>query len=203
MSAQFLETAAGMAADPDTRDSLRDIDDSVERMRQMLGELVQVTKAQRDFVTMAPQQMTIADLTNALRRRLRALVYGRDIRASATSTRDVPEQIEVDPLALDRIIDNLITNAAKYTERGSIVVELDGAPGYLVIRVSDTGRGIAPDAMDLMSRFGAGTTFWVYLPLAPRASGRLALPESGAVELPAESSSPLLSRVVRIRRLTA
>jgi anti-sigma regulatory factor (Ser/Thr protein kinase) len=50
----------------------------------------------------------------------------------------------VDPLRFDRIIDNLITNAAKYTDRGSITVTLDGAPGLLIVRIADTGRGLSP-----------------------------------------------------------
>jgi two-component system sensor histidine kinase EvgS len=73
---------------------------------------------------------------------MRALVLGRDIRVSVFKTREAPEQIHIDTLVFERVIDNLFTNAAKYTERGSIVVELDGIPGFLTLKVSDTGCGI-------------------------------------------------------------
>jgi signal transduction histidine kinase len=62
--------------------------------------------------------------------------------------------VVTDPLLFDRVLDNLLTNAAKYTERGSIVVELDGTPDYLVIKVSDTGRGIDPDMLETTFRPG-------------------------------------------------
>ena len=118
-------TAASPAvtADKDAVDSLGDMDQAIDRMRRMLGDLVRVTKAQREFVQMAPQIVPIPALTEGLRRRLRALVHGRDRRTSVFATREAPESIEIDPLALDRILDNLLTNAAKYTERYSIVLE--------------------------------------------------------------------------------
>ena len=114
MAAQYLQTAPSVENDADAAESVRDISQSVDRMRRMLGDLVLVTKAQRDFVTMAPQRVNISELTDALRRRLRALTYGTDVRTTVFATREVPEHLEIDPLALDRIIDNLLTNAVEY-----------------------------------------------------------------------------------------
>lgn len=248
MSAEYLESIGTLKADPDATESLNDIHQAVERMRLMLGELVQVTKAQRDFVKLAPQHVEIAGLTDGLRRRLQALVHGRDVRSTVFATREAPDAIEVDPLAFDRILDNLLTNAAKYTERGSIVVELDGTSGYLVIKVSDTGCGIAPESLDrifepggssvgsrrgdsfgvglsvvvqlldqiggrleVMSRPGSGTTFWVNFPLTAAASRRT-IPEAAPASAvrsvspsiaPANRQGGALSRVVTIRRLPA
>jgi signal transduction histidine kinase len=245
MAAEYLQVAQGVAADAEAAESVRDIGQAVERMRRLLGELVQVTKAQRPFVRMAPQRLEVPGATEALRRRLRALVEGRDVRPTVFATREVPAAIEVDPLAFDRIIDNLLTNAAKYTDRGSIVVELDGTPEFLVIKVSDTGCGIEPDALDrafwpegsnvesrrgdsfgvglsvvvqllgqiggrleVMSKPGCGTTFWVHLPVAPaperasaRAPGGLRVLSGGVAVEDARGPDP--ARVVRIRRLPA
>ena len=57
-------------------------------------------------------------------------------------TREAPDVIYFDPLVFDRVTDNLLTNAAKYTERGSIVVEVTGNDDFIIIQVSDSGRGI-------------------------------------------------------------
>jgi signal transduction histidine kinase len=211
-----------------------DIDESVAQMKRMLGDLVETASAQRAAPQFTSQRLGVPELTERLRRRLRALVHGRDVRATVFGTREAPEAIDIDPLLLDRIADNLLTNAAKYTERGSIVVELDGIPGYLVIKVSDTGCGIAAEALgrifepggssvdsrrgdsfgvglsvviqlleriggrlEVMSRPGEGTTFWVYLPLQALAEE----PQSGTRTR--ASGEVALTRVVRIRSLTA
>lgn len=247
MCAEYLRTNGALTDNPDAADAVQDIGQAVDRMRRMLGDLVQVTKAQRDFVTMEPKPVETAELSESLRGRLRALVHGRDVRTTVFSTREVPEQVDIDPLALDRIIDNLLTNAAKYTERGSIVVELDGSPGFLVLKVSDTGCGIEAHALErvfevggstvesrrgdsfgvglsvvvqlldqmggrleVMSKPGSGTTFWVYVPIRQR-DRALSIPPVTSLHPvrpssdppPSQSVSGVLTRVVSIRKLPA
>src|SRR5690606_479521 len=78
----------------------------------------------------------------------RALVHGKPIRSSVFRVREAPDEVVVDAMVLDRIIDNLLSNAAKYTQNGSIVVEVAGTPGFLTLKISDTGRGMEPDSLE-------------------------------------------------------
>ncbi len=127
---------------------LSDFDRAIDQMRRLLEDLMTMATQQATLAQLAPQRLEVAPLSDRLRRRLRALVQGKDIRASVFKTREAPEAIETDPLLFDRVVDNLLTNAAKYTERGSIVVEVDGTTEYLTLKVSDTGRGISPEQID-------------------------------------------------------
>lgn len=59
---------------------------------------------------------------------------------------DHPHNALTDPDKLRQILINLLGNAVRYTERGSIRLELTkSADGMVVIRVRDTGIGIAPE----------------------------------------------------------
>lgn len=128
---------------------VEELEDAVERMRRMLRELMEVSVARTGLTSqLCPEPIGIEALTERLRRRLRAMVHGRDIKASAFRTREAPDTILADSLLVDRITDNLLSNAAKYTERGSIVVEVDGSPGFLVLKISDSGRGIEPETIE-------------------------------------------------------
>jgi signal transduction histidine kinase len=129
-------------------DVFRDLDQSVADMKRMLEELGQVVRNQRTLVPRAPKRIEVGPLVDRLRRRLTALVFGKRIKVSVITKPEAPEALEIDPTLFDRIVDNLLTNAAKYTERGSIVIHLDGARGFFVIEVSDTGRGIAADELE-------------------------------------------------------
>lgn len=133
---------------PDGAALVDDLNQAIARLKQMTQDLMQLATAQSTIVELAPQRIEVGPLTETLRRRIRALVHGRDIRASVFETREAPESIQTDPFLFDRVIDNLLGNAAKYTVRGSIVVEIDGIPNFLVIKISDTGRGIEPEVLE-------------------------------------------------------
>ncbi|MEQ8587221.1 MAG: ATP-binding protein [Thalassobaculaceae bacterium] len=68
---------------------------------------------------------------------------------SATVDGSVPLQVRGDPMRLRQILINLLGNAVKFTERGSVTLHcgLDPSSGDLAFRVSDTGIGIRPEVL--------------------------------------------------------
>lgn len=219
--------------DADARAAVSDLLGAIEQTEALMRELMSVARSDTALVRVTPQELDVPPLVDRLRRRLRALAHGREIRVSVFATREAPDHVETDPLIFDRVIDNLLTNAAKYTERGSIVVEIGGIPGFLSIKVSDTGRGMAHETierifqpggsdksmrapesygvglsvvvrllaqvggkLDVMSKLGSGTTFWLHLPVA--------LPDPSKQPQPQVISDPparLVERIVTIRRV--
>ena len=221
---------------PGPRDDMHglvtDLDAAIERLEQMFDELWTFARSEAGVIHLDPVEVPIPPLVDRLRGSLKALVFGRDISVGVFTTRDSPPSIVVDRLLFDRVVDNIVTNAAKYTERGNIVVEISGGADGLCLKVSDTGRGITrerleqafaesrPDPnpivgksygiglptvvrlldqlggrLEVMSRPGRGTTFWVRIPLKPprRPSGVQRAPQSVP---PLEQ---VVSRIVVIR----
>ncbi len=65
----------------------------------------------------------------------------------------VPTVVHVDPLRLGQVLNNLVGNAVKFTERGEVVVTVDAAPPVdgtveLAFTVADTGIGIVAEALE-------------------------------------------------------
>ncbi len=56
--------------------------------------------------------------------------------------KNIPKTVSVDQSVLAHIIYNLLDNAIKYTESGSIIVDADWKNGELIINVIDTGQGM-------------------------------------------------------------
>ena len=109
--------------------------------------------AQSATVESRPERLVIADLAVELRQRLRGFAHGRDVKVSVLTSREAPKEITIDLLRFNRVVDNLLTNAAKYTERGHILLEIDGTlrpitatdgehAQFLTLKLSDTGIGI-------------------------------------------------------------
>ncbi len=131
----------------DDVDSMDAISNAVARLQTLLTEMSGIVRGDAD-VALATSEVDIDDLTNRVRRQLRATVMSRDIRVTVFQTREAPRMVNTDATLLERVIDNLLTNACKYTHRGSIVVEVSGIPGYMQLKISDTGRGIGEDRLE-------------------------------------------------------
>ncbi|RMG17342.1 MAG: sensor histidine kinase [Deltaproteobacteria bacterium] len=151
------ELLAYEALSEDGREIATEVKKATVAMERLLKELMDAAIREGSVVRMAPERIPTEGLADRLRRRLKALAYGKPLRVSAFATREIPEHLTVDPVVFDRIVDNLLTNAVKYTDTGSIVVELTGTPSTLTLKVSDTGRGIPEARMREIFRPGAST----------------------------------------------
>ncbi|HEY1956461.1 MAG TPA: ATP-binding protein [Polyangiaceae bacterium] len=144
LNAQALESEN----DPEVRAIAKLIQDSVLSVEAQMKRLLAIAQAADKAFEIHNKPMDVERFTERVRRNLQALVIARDIRTSTFRTREGPDSIETDVMLFDRVIDNLISNAVKYTERGSIVAEVGGTPGHLTFKISDTGRGISPERLE-------------------------------------------------------
>ncbi len=60
-------------------------------------------------------------------------------------TEPLTMNVRSDPLLLRRITANLLANAIRYTERGSVTLSVTQSASKIYLQVSDTGQGIAPE----------------------------------------------------------
>jgi signal transduction histidine kinase len=206
------------------------IDIGIDELDRRLARASRLASEGRDGLLLAPEWLEVTPLVTELRNRIRGLVSSRDVRVSVFAVREAPYNVFVDPLLFNRIIDNLLLNAAKHTEVGSIVVEISGTPGYLTIKVSDTGRGVPEGEIGTLfrplERTGLGFAYHaglsVVVQLLGRIGGKLEVmsrPGEGTtfwahfpVETPQEAAAEaegtpvsqtverLLSKVVTVRR---
>ncbi len=82
-----------------------------------------------------------------------ATARDKPVTVSCRVARRLPERMQADPVRLRQLLVNLLHNAVKFTERGSVVLDvsiLDDTPDAMRLRfaVGDTGIGIAEDQLD-------------------------------------------------------
>ena len=64
--------------------------------------------------------------------------------------------IEADKVRVTQVIDNLLSNALKFTKEGTISVSVEGKDGQAVVRVKDNGQGIDSDVLPkLFTKFAS------------------------------------------------
>ncbi|MEW6185439.1 MAG: response regulator [Thermodesulfobacteriota bacterium] len=121
----------------------------------LIGDLLDLSRIEEGITTREAKAVRVEEL-------LKGIVDFLSTRASAKKqslslellTPDLP-QISADPLALESIFGNLITNAITYTQEGGRVkVEIDRAGINIRVRVIDNGFGIAEKYIDkIFERF--------------------------------------------------
>lgn len=133
--------------DSDEREAASAIKTAARRIQALLGEMSSIVRGDHNQA-LPVDVINIDEMTHRIRRQLRATVLSRDIRVTVFQTREAPPRITTDALLLERVIDNLLTNACKYTHKGSIIVEVSGTPGHLMLKISDSGKGIGEDRLE-------------------------------------------------------
>lgn len=99
--------------------------------------------------------------------------------------------VRADPLRLDQVIGNLISNAIKFTPTGGLIkVEAGQSDTYIWIRISDSGPGIPPDfqekAFEPFVRGGQGRRFPQGMGLGLSIARELVAAHGGRLELESE-----------------
>lgn len=119
------------------------VDEAVASMEAMLRGLLDLSRFESGTVRSRPQRVALQAMFDAidLHERDAALAKGLTLRFRPTRLAVVS-----DPVLLEQVLRNLVSNAVRYTERGGVLVAArPRGAGELLLQVWDTGIGIAPD----------------------------------------------------------
>ena len=128
---------------PDTvRERIQIIEESGNHLLSMINEVLDISKIEA-------RRMELADAPFPLRQLLDQLAASAELRATAKGLafrasfdRKLPDQALADGRKLRQILENLLNNAIKFTNSGSVTFSASMDTGWLKVEVSDTGPGI-------------------------------------------------------------
>jgi len=137
------------AVSAEQRDHLGTILKSVGQLQAMIHDLLEATRTQSGKVRIEPHGMEVAEI----------MQQAITLLKNSAQQKQISLELEVEPslpLAYadgDRVLQvliNLIGNAIKFTSEGGAIVARAGLveidPGFIYVSISDTGRGISPEA---------------------------------------------------------
>ena len=139
-----LEDSADILSDEDHRDLLARLNANAATLDSMVAELLDFGRLEAGQLDIEPTDVDLRELLTGVTDRLASLFRHHVVHV------DVEEGLtaQADPLLLERVVENLLTNAAKYTPAGSIVrVYAIGEGRDTVVAVEDDGPGIPPDEL--------------------------------------------------------
>ena len=118
----------------------------------LINDLLDLAKIESGAVTalnVAPARF--ADLRDDLERTFRQVAQDKGLEFAIALDPALPPTLRTDAARLKQVLKNLLANAFKFTNRGSVTLRIaPGAPGAVAFAVRDTGIGIAPDKQQII-----------------------------------------------------
>lgn len=135
------------------REFLGDITNEIERMTQIINDLLSMVKLDKNSANMQITNCSINELLEQLLKRLRPIAAKRNIELTYESFR--PVVADVDEVKISIALNNLIENAIKYNyDDGWVKVTLNADHKFFYIKIEDSGVGIPEELQDkIFERF--------------------------------------------------
>lgn len=151
----MLEIALESKLEPDQAEHLETAQRCAYTLLTLLNEILDLSKIEAG-------KLTFEEIPVKVRALIRDCIHAeqRSANQKGVSIRtdigpEVPEEIIGDPLRMRQIIGNLVNNAVKFTDKGSVSIQLNSEPAAagqvrLRLEVRDTGIGIAADKLPVV-----------------------------------------------------
>lgn len=132
------------------RDYLSTIRKSSESLLSIINDILDFSKIEAGKLSLDEVPLNLSDIIEDVQTMLAPLAQEKKLEQAAIAYSDVPEQIIGDPLRLRQVLTNLVNNALKFTDKGSVVVrvmleEQKDTLATIKVTVTDTGTGLTED----------------------------------------------------------
>jgi PAS domain S-box-containing protein len=149
----------GLAMETDSREEqqeyLSDVMTAAESLLAILNEILDLSKIEAGRLELDPGPVSVPALVQDVVHLLEPAAGKKGLQLTPSVSPEVPDSLLVDSLRLRQILLNLVGNAVKFTEKGSVRVDVqiesqDESAACVRFAVRDTGPGIPPEKMGLI-----------------------------------------------------
>lgn len=152
----MLDLLADTPMDDQQREYLDLVRGSAQTLMGIINDILDLSKIESGRMTLNPEPFDPVQTLKEVVALFASSARNKGLELRTDFAPDVPHAVVGDELRIRQIVNNLVNNAVKFTERGSITIGLeylgevgteDGRQAKLRIRVSDTGIGIPPESL--------------------------------------------------------
>ena len=137
----------GARLTPHGRRDLSVIKANARTLLALINDILDLSKIEAGRAEIVKEQVELNELVDECMASVREVLKGKDV--ALTSDLQV-RTVFTDPLKLRQVLLNLLSNAAKFTDAGEIVVTAEARGTQLVLAVEDTGAGIPDEQLPLI-----------------------------------------------------
>jgi signal transduction histidine kinase/CheY-like chemotaxis protein len=145
--------------DEESKEYIQTIQKSGENLLTIINDILDLSKIEAGMIRIEAAPFSIRGLLHSIEIMLKPKAAEKGLQLSVTVDKSVPDHLEGDSVRLTQILVNLIGNALKFTNKGSVLISItnEGVSGDVIntgITVSDTGIGIEKNKLQhIFNRF--------------------------------------------------
>jgi signal transduction histidine kinase/CheY-like chemotaxis protein len=143
----FVGALEDQGLSPEGRRLVQNIRASTQAMEEMFNSVLDVSRLDAGVIEVNVTEVPLGPLLGRLEAELRPLAEARRLALRVEATSLVGRS---DAVLLRRIIQNLLTNALRFTDEGEVAIDCRARGAEVAVTVRDTGRGIAPEHQRLI-----------------------------------------------------
>lgn len=137
--------------DPRQREYARTIQYSGDALLALLNDILDLSKAEEGKMTIENINFDPVKLAESVMLLMTGRAEEKDVSLKVEISPDVPPALKGDPMRLRQVLLNLVSNAIKFTEKGSVTIvvrphDMMGRKPRFYFAVKDTGIGISEEA---------------------------------------------------------
>lgn len=125
------------------RSDLHAIYHSAQHLLALVDDVLDLSRIEAGKLAIARDQVDLASLVSEVIEMLRNYIAAKGLELRVQVPDDLPK-LWLDRLRIRQVLLNLLVNSARFTERGWIAIEVCREEREVIVRVTDTGRGV-PD----------------------------------------------------------
>ncbi|WZO99155.1 PAS domain S-box protein [Isosphaeraceae bacterium EP7] len=145
LAAELLEIQVRDQSDPEVHECLRTIRNSVNNVLDLLGDLLNLSKIDAGALPAMPSRFPVMPVLSECLSSIKPQAKLKGLQVSIDAGPLAELSVETDRSKLKQILSNLLSNALRYTDHGSIEILGHRDAETIEISVRDTGVGIAAE----------------------------------------------------------
>ena len=130
------------------------INRSGEHLLELINDVLSMSKIEAGQITINESRFNLYNLLNSLKEMLQLKANSKGLHLVFENTNDLPQYIQTDEAKLRQVLINLLGNAIKFTQQGSVTLRVSSQAekneenkSQLHFEIADTGPGISPSEL--------------------------------------------------------
>jgi adenylate cyclase len=126
------------------------INRSGKHLLELINDILSMSKIEAGHIVLTPTCFNLHELLHSMEQMFQLRANAKGLHLKFENIGDIPHYIQADEGKLRQVLINLLGNAIKFTQQGSVQLRVEKLSEFLVFEIIDTGSGILPEEINTL-----------------------------------------------------